>query len=311
MKSCEEMADAVLRRAEAYRRRRARIRSVAAVGSALAVVMVAACVAMALENHRNDVQVVQLSTPKVASRLQMAYLSAEGWTTEEMKSRIETEMRYSLFVTDIRNLSSEEKERLLRAEKTQLETKAESIGVPATIGKSMMLNLAWDNAIFALVRGGGFRLALDHSKQVKRISAACASGYGEAEIFLRSGVLEGRDIPYRAAFDDGEERELTKKVSGDGVWLHAKTVAVEQTVLMEVLGQDGKGDGDLTVCWRPCDRLYEALNENLATPLSSFSDTMTVVVTYEDDTLDIHEIDMVFEDDGAIKAVYRGAVAVK
>lgn len=40
------------------------------------------------------------------------------------------------------------------------------------------------------------------------------------------------------------------------------------------------------------------------------SDTITFTVTYVDGTVETHSIDMIFNDDGKVYAIYRGVEAV-
>ena len=65
--------------------------------------------------------------------------------------------------------------------------------------------------------------------------------------------------------------------------------------------------GGINIIWCLHSNKINTLGLDPSIPLSTFSDTITVTITFRDGTVETHIIDIEIEDSGAVYAIYRGA----
>lgn len=309
MKNYEQMAADVLCRAEDCRRRRRMLMcSTLAACGAVMLILAGVWYALPLEEGHGSL-LLEVPAPKANSSLQVSYVSENGWTAEEMKTQIETEMRYKLTVADTRDLTVEQREALRQDLVAKLENELLTFDNEFYSGHSVGgggVNSAWDNALFTTLRVGFFRLAINEEKAVRSIRAECSTVYGEAEFYVYSKNLADKPVAYQAKWYDGTEQRLEKETRNGNVYLHAKGVELDGDTYDLI-----QSDGGFYIRWKPAGKLYETLNEDPQKALSEFSDQMTITVTYADGSAESHLLDIVFHDDGNIGAIYQKGVAEK
>lgn len=304
MKTYEQMARDALRRIDdesriSRQRRQNAIRATVAVCCAVLTVFVGVGVPLLTKNeqpHPWDETV----TPIATSVLQVAYLSENGWDRSVMEQQIETQMRYKLSVIDTRGLTTAQRE-ALRQEKVQQMHQELSAYYEDYSNGAGGVNSAWNNALFMMLRGGSFQLELNEEKTVESIRAECDSIYGEAEFGIHSKNFVGQKVAYQAKRYDGMEQRMEKETRHGNVYLHAMSVTLDGDTCDRI-----RQDGYFYIRWKPSAKLYEVLNDDPKKALSDFSDQMTITVNYTDGSLESHQIDIVFHDDGNIGAVYQG-----
>lgn len=307
MKSYEQMAADVLRRAEdCHRRRRTLTRSAVAASGALLVVLAGVWCTLPFggDGGSGDPLVQEQPAPKASSQLQVSYVLEDGWTVEKMKPQIETEMRYKLSVIDTRGLTAEQREVLRQEMVAQQEQELLAFDSEFYSGHSVGgggVNSAWNNALFSTLRVGVFQLDISEEKTVESLRAECSSVYGEAEFGIHSGNFIDQKVPYQAKLYDGTEQRMEKETRHGNVFLHAMGVALDGATYDRI-----QADGVFYIRWKPAAKLYEVLNDDPQKALSDFSDQLTIIVNYTDGSSESHRLDIVFHDDGTINAVCRG-----
>lgn len=305
MKTYEQMAQDVLKRIDdvnikRQHRRQNVLRAAVAVSCAVLTVLAGAGIPslMPKESTTSSDGTVK---PIATSVLQVAYLSENGWQSSAMKEQIETQMRYKLCVIDTRGLTTTQRETLRQEKVAQLEQELSEYYSDYNRNYGGSVNNAWSNALFIMLRGGVFQLDPDEEKTVESIRAECSSIYGEAEFGIHSVNLVGQKVAYHAKWYDGTEQRTEKETRHGNVYLHAMSVALDGTTYDRI-----RSDGDFYIRWKPSSKLYEFLNEDPNKALSDFSDQMTITVNYTDGSMESHQLDIVFHDDGNIGAVYQG-----
>ena len=121
MKTYEEMAQSVIRRAKAHKAARNRW----IIGSVAAVLVLCACVGVMGNRPQPDaaLQDQTVALPDVttvtvpADRQRVTFLSSDGSQTAEMKQDVETPCLMEVRVKDVHGLSEEEKAAVVEAEK--------------------------------------------------------------------------------------------------------------------------------------------------------------------------------------------------
>ncbi len=309
MKTYEQMARDVLQRIDdinvnCRRRRQNALRAMVAVSCAVLTVLAGAGIP-SLMPKESTASAGETVTPIATSVLQIAYLSGNGWDRRVMKEQIETQMRYKLTVTDVRGLTTAQRE-ALRQEKVEQVHQELSRYYSDYRNGGGGVNNAWDNALFMMLRGGNFQLDLNEEKTVESIRAECSSIHGEAELGIHAKSLAGQKVAYQAKWYDGTEQRTEKETHNGNVYLHAMSVTLDGATYDRI-----RTDGEFYIRWKPSSKLYEALNEDPNKALSDISDQMTITVNYTDGSRDDHKIDIVFHDDGNIGAVYHGGTTVE
>lgn len=300
MKNYEQMAVDVLRRAEEYaieqKRTRKVVTSIAAFGC-LALLIVVNTVVLAAKKMNESPSLILPS-------IQMDHHTTEGTKTTEatqpqdqlpivqpgkdtfgdtgivllvartsnatgtpLENDLELPLNYSLRVRDLRGLSAKER---LQAE---LEERAlHAVKMKESLGEaSMKLGNCTnrENYMISFVRTGCFRLLWikDHSS-VKSISIKSTTIYGKIEVCLSNST-----------YPHGQEVTLLPEEIPEWDW-----------------------DNGLRINWKHSNAVLKILDEDPATPLSTFSDTVVFTVSFTDGTTQECAVRILVQDDGEVIA---------
>lgn len=297
MKNYNEMTENVFHRRDVYVARRKRTRRI--TGMALAVVMV--CLIGALTLGRD-------STVPIASTLQAAPSPTQTSPTTQPSTvspvettptehtyqltilacstgAIETPLQedvllpliYYMDVEDIRDLTSEETIEA-RMHQSSAELEERLMDLSATdhdhiLGLSHIRTLRRDNYIISTLRYGSFQIRCENWDDVASVHIQTTTGYGEITAF--------RDATdYQLGFD------------------------------ITVVKLPSDNTAPLLIDWMYSSKLLEELDQDPTTPLSHFSDIITVTTTYKDGTIQTHHIPILLHDDGSISASLHTAMAI-
>ena len=308
MKSYEEMAHSVQKRAKAYeliQKRRRRVAVRAAVAASCCICTVVAVIAgthgfthtsIAPPSTASDT----LSTVERLTMLQHVYLSGGAVITEDLLTAQELPMRYKILVMDKRQPQMVEdyeagyamltKERLSWTEQYADEGAAGAV-------------TQYENVTVAALSMGQIRLQVQAPEQVASIRAACRSGYGKAEMALCADSLAGQEIAFDLQTEAGKTT-LKKRVYDSGLcWLYGQDITLQGDTYAAVTAQE---QGDFFLRWKPSVKMNEVLNKEPSTPLSAFFDRMTVTVNYKNGTAERFCFSILFSDDGDVCIRYDG-----
>lgn len=185
---------------------------------------------------------------------------------------------YKISFIDVRGMSeSERKEAVINAneklvdiaENTNVETFEYGIGC---------VRGGFENIIFIETLANSIKLDLTDKKNIKSINIKNSSEWGYVEYYDWKLI----------------ESEQEK---GKATWIpHGNDI----TITAEQYHQDSGG-----FHWKNSDKLDNAINDNPDMPLSTFTDTITFTVEYNDGSKEIGVIDVVFDDEGNASFISR------
>lgn len=171
MKTYEEMAQSVIRRAKAHKAARNRW----IIGSVAAVLVLCACVGVmgnrpqpdaALQDQTAVPDVTTVTVP--ADILRVTFLSSDGNQTAEMKKDVATPCLMEVRVKDVHGLSEEEKAAVVEAEKQYADA------LVATHSEAKGYNWAqYDSGdvVVTSISAGHFIIGMEDPEQIKSIHA--------------------------------------------------------------------------------------------------------------------------------------------
>ncbi len=178
---------------------------------------------------------------------------------------------YKISFIDVRGMSeSERKEAVVKANE-MLTDIAESTKVePLDYGIGCVRG-GFENIIFIETLANSIKLNLTDKENIKSINVKNSSEWGYVEYY------DWRLIE--------EEQE-----KGKTIWIpHGNDI----TITAEQYHQDSGG-----FHWKNSDKLDNAINDNPDMPLSTFKDTITFTVEYNNGSMEIGVIDVTFDDEG-------------
>ena len=297
MKTYEEMAQAVIHRAKAHRAARNRriISVAAAVLCVCGISLAAAKVNQPDTMGPSTLQVEQMdptngtgtgeteitTAPSVPdqtvapSTARVTFLSAaaNGSDAVDMRKDVKTPYRMQIRLKDITGLTKEDAQALREAEQKYANDLIAQY--PKTDGWQWNQG-GGDGTIITVVSAGHFILRIEDPEQVESIHVSLA---GDGQLFNIPAAPDWEDhMPYEYSLSD-EEIERYYYIPHGGIQMG----------------------------WTLDTRLYYQITPD--TPLSSFSDTITVTVAFKDGVVETHAIDIIIDDSGEIYTVYRGETA--
>lgn len=282
MKNYEQMAEDVLRRAEAYALQQKQNRRIIA-GAAAAFGCLCLLIAAGIGGVRELRDEVSLEQPpaqvtvgsgvtedSAATREEVSrtygFTLLAAYTAEDAGTPLEENLKlplnYSLRVRDLRGLTHAKAEAAVEEERETFRGKINQSGM--TLGSC----LRRDNYVISLVRIGSFRLCIEDYSVVQSISVRSTTDNGWIDIALSDGTFpKGAEVTLTTDQIPERDREL---------WL--------------------------VINWKYSKAVLEALDADPATPLSEFSDTVIFTVNYTDGTAQECEVRILVQDDGQIVA---------
>ena len=305
MKNYEQMAEVVLRRAEAcvlLQKRNRRIAATATAFGSLCLLIAVSITVMSTGMMRDNPSLEQPpslmgsqatenwdSTGGDATEHQPTDTATEGDSSQEMgiillaaytmeeEGTLLTEdlalpLNYSLRIRDLRGLSEDERAQAIMEERKLCDEKMnQSIsGTSVKHGKCTPR----ENYVLSFVRNGCFRLRIEDYSLVESIGIQSATNYGKIDVSLSN-----------FSFPKGQVVTLTPE---------------------EIPEADQ--ERGLVINWGYSNAVLEALDDDPAIPLKDFSDTVVFTVNYTDGTVRKCEVKIQILDDGQIFASLQGGV---
>ena len=318
MKNSDELARDVLERIHAYKerqtqRRRTAGRVAVAVGCACLTVLTCLWSGVSLPQVTPESSNPVSQTPDEPvhiSMMQAVYLADGDVHTKDLTETGEIPLWYRLQVEDVRKGDPETDEDYGAEYQTLLEES--QLWVEQYAGKEAHASVTrFENVVISAYSCGYVRVAVTRPEQVENIRVSCATGIGTAEMSLWADSLTGQAVPYVLETKEGAFT-LEKTVNDSGrCWLYGQSVTLMGDTYRALYSDAENGRGDFFLRWKPHSALNEALNKYPDTPLSSFSDEMTVTVNYTDGSADIYTLAVQFTDDGIVTINFVGSTTEK
>ena len=177
---------------------------------------------------------------------------------------------YKLSVIDARNMSEEEKQAKLKQMSKELEDTVINSSSADFETAQCCIRGGFENIIFTEVIYNKFVLDLKDKENIKSINVKNSSDWGYVE-YVSS-----------APFAEPEEGGM---------------IVIPHGTDITVAGDEFNPDKD-GFLWKNSHNLDNAINDNPDIPLSTFKDTVTFTVEYNDGSKEIGVIDVTFDDDG-------------
>lgn len=286
MKNYEQMAQDVLRRAEAYQLRQKRNRRTIA-GTAAALGCLCLVLAAGIGAAREPGDDIFLEQPPVQATQGPAVTEDSAATREEvsrtygftllaaytaedagtpLEENLALPLNYSLRVRDLRGLTDSEAEAAVEEERALCHEKINQATVTYWSCKRR------EDYVISMVRTGCFRLRIEDYSAVESITVRSTTDNGWIDIALSDGTFpKGSDVTLTP--DQIPERDR-------GLWL--------------------------VINWKYSKAVLAALDADPAAPLSEFSDTVVFEVSYNDGTVQQCAVQILVRDDGQIEACLLG-----
>ena len=289
MKTYEEMAQSVIRRAKAHQAARNRW----IIGSVAAVLALCACVGIMLMDGPADETTLQTmpttepghlqkpveTTAAVPESAKVTFLYSDGSEINEMQQNVQTPCRMEIRVKDIRGMSEDEVNTICEEEKQY----AQALVDAHSDGKGYL----WSqtpriNTVITSITAGAFIIGMDDPTQIESIYATVQGAVQLQHIpFAHPGFLEDPTLPWPTEYlldHDSIQKQYWPPNGGVSISFHVSNDAEKE------LDQGTVSLGELR-------------------------DTITFTVTYCDGTMENHVIDMIFNESGQVYALYRGTTA--
>lgn len=317
MKTYEEMAQSVIRRAKARKTMRKRIFA----GSVAAVLVLGLGLGMMMKNRPVDAptlqnppitaepeEIVVTLDPNAGSPIQtlpskeetnhrVTFLLAEGNHTTSMEQGREIPMQSQLRVQDVTGMTDEEIDAVAKAEQDYAEHLIASY--PDAKGPGWMQfspSHGTDtnkHLVVTYIHVGAVILKTNDIAQIESIQATTKNSALTIPAFTSEQREALADDP-EAMFEFYDLYPVTQDylITGDALkdWYYIPYGGIQVNL--------GLGNG-----------VVKYLNEK-SVPLSQLSETLTFTVTYVDGTVETHTLDMIFNDNGEIYATYWGVDAI-
>ena len=283
MKTYEEMAQSVICRAKAHKAMRNRW----IAGSVAAVL--ALCVCVGVLGNRSQNPTVQ--EPTVTQNLKMeprvTFLYAQGDTASELKQGVKLPSHCELRVVDVSGMTDEEIKAIAQEEQEYADALTDAYPDDKGPGWTQYSSNGYpgvynDPLVATFIHSGQFILKTQDWELVDSIEATTKNS-----VLILPGLSRTEDIdPF--AYPQSRHYLINKE-----------EVNVSYYLGKEYSGGIGMNMGlGSGVVWY--------LNDN-PIPLSQLSETFTFTFNFTDGTQETHTIDMIFNDDGQIYTLYKGA----
>lgn len=202
----------------------------------------------------------------------------EEAVTENKVLELNEEYPYEMYlkVKDARGLSDVEKGELIDVLESELEkcyTENKWVVRRTEIG-------VIENIVFAQNTFNEFKLDLENTENIKSINVKNTSKYGQ--------MVYNTNKPTFNAPEQGDFVNIG--------WEHGNNLSAN--------GEDFDFEKS-SFYWAHTEEMEKAFNENINTPFSTFNDTITFTVEYNDGSKAIGVVDLVFDDSGNAKVVCK------
>lgn len=280
MKSCYDMAQSVLKRAQAeitHRKKRRAVIGSVAVGC-LAVLTI--CVLVVGDDTPVLPSVGGPSSVAQRGFLQPVCYSDGTISAGSLEQKIP--MQFVLETTDVQGRTEAEIQQILQG-KTQEWAQMEQTWAEAGYAYRISATYHQDDAVIVYATTGGFCLDVEDWTQVKEIRGRCESEYGKIQCAIQADPLSTKDLSYYYIGEDGEEYCADKPVYRWGnCWIYGQAVTIPGDSLQSVYEDIQRGEGSLLFSWEPNQALFDALAADAEFDLSPISFSLTLC--YKDGT---------------------------
>ncbi len=291
MKTYEEMAQSVIRRAKAHKA----VRNRWILGSAAAILALGLCLGlMAAGRHNDDItlqkgevqqsEVPAVTTPKpvqtqptelpATNSPQVTFLYSNGNEITPLQADVYNPCLMEVRVKDIRGLSEEERNAVCEAEKQYAETLVKAH--PDAKGYQWS-QFDRKNVVVTSISVGHFIIGMPDPSQIESVHATIQG-------MVQLTYMNSEDVPIG---------QPTLEYEDDHIAIQNKYYPPH---------------GGMEVGWRLSNESIASLDQGSIT-LKDIHDTITFTVTYVDGTIEVHTIDLIFTENGQVHALYQGPTA--
>lgn len=313
MKTCEEMAHAVIRRADAHRA--VRRKWIAGIAAAVLGVCVLGVGAASLYGRKQPTSPTLSMSPTTepiiaptttgsvevqptlgpveehqpifdgTTRTVFMSTSTSGAGLVQLQEDISLPMRIQMIKRDLRGLSKAEVEALRQADSDYADSVIAQL--PKEKGYLWAQNNCKHVSITTII-SGHFLISVEDRDTIETVR------------ITTTGTGQLTNVPHSQAMNERLEAHRTERPGEnyDGPWEYE----VNETNIRSYYclhPYNGIGIG-----WMPDGRDVSVYDPDK--PLSTFNDTITVTIRFKDGVVETHVIDLQFSEDGQGSAVYRG-----
>lgn len=284
MKTSEEMAQSVMERARIHKIvKKRRIITVTAAFLCVCVIGITAATAQRSPDPEPDTLQVQPTTDTTANNTvtipigthkvtMLRYLSG-GTQNVALEQDVKTPCQMAIRVRDLRGLTEAERKAACAEERENAQDMVDQYG--EDLGDYQWYQLPGTNGVVTSICAGAFLFRLDDPALVESFHVSL------------SGAGKLGHIP-------GYYTEEDKTLHFNEYYLDSKEVRQYYHY------------GGINIVWLLHDNICHDLTIDPTVPLSTYQDTITVIITFKDGTVETHVIDIEIEDSGAVYAIYRG-----
>lgn len=274
MKSYYDMAQSVLKRAQAeitHRKKRRAVIGSVAVGC-LAVLTI--CLFVVGDDTPVFPSVGGPSSVVQRGFLQTVCYSDGAISAGSLEQSIP--MQFVLETTDVQGRTETEIQQILQG-KTQDWAQMEQTWTEAGYAYRISATYHQGGVVIVYATTGGFCLNVEDWTQVKEIRGRCESAYGKIQCAIQANPLSTKNITYCFTDEDGEEHFANQPVYRWGnCWIYGQSVIISGDALQSVYEDIQRGEGSLLFSWEPNQALFDALaaDAEFDLPPISFSFTL-------------------------------------
>lgn len=313
MKTCEEMAQAVIRRADEHRI--ARRKWITGIAAAVLGVCVLGVGAVSLYGRKQPatptLSISPTTNPTIAppttvgveaqpttdpveehlpvfdgtTRTVFMSTSTSGTGLVQLQENISLPMRIQMIKRDLRGLPEEEVEALCKADSDYADSVIAQC--PKEKGYIWTQNNCKNVSITTII-SGHFLISVEDRDTIETVR------------ITTTGIGQLTNVPHSQAMDERLEEHRTARPGEnyEGPWEYE----VNETNIHSYYclhPYNGIGIG-----WMPDGRDVSVYDPDK--PLSTFNDTITITIRFKDGVVETHVIDLQFSEDGQGSAIYRG-----
>ena len=283
MKSYDEMAQSILKRAQVQMKQKKKVRTMISSVTAGCFAILVVYLLVGGEQPAGDTTVLS-SVGEQPLVVEQCFLQPVCYSNGEISTSSLNEsvpMQFVLEATDVQGRTEAEIEQI-RRDKMQDLAQMEQTWTDEGYAYHVSATYQGD-AVIVYAATGGFCLDVDDWTKVKEIRGKCESEYGKVQCAVYAKALSTKDISYRLIDLDGKEYWVDKPVYRWGnCWIYGQNIVIPGDSLREVYKDIKNDEGSLLFSWEPNQALFDALAADVDFDLPCISFSFTLC--YEDGT---------------------------
>lgn len=202
----------------------------------------------------------------------------------ELNKEIKLPLQYNIEVTDIRNLNQNEIENIVNKKKEQLRVQFAEMGIEENqSGISRGSVDVRENAIITSSAVGVFLIKTDDYDKIKSINVKNNSEFGQVEFVLLSDSIDIKDR-----------------------FPHGSNISIDGDLCSKFMSDIQQEKAHFEINWRHSLKVKEEINQNPNINLSTFNDSMTITIEYSDGSIEVTNIEIIFNQDGSVFILPKG-----